>query len=39
MKTPFRADYTYTVADNVIAITDLDQGSKSVTNDMGKRAG
>lgn len=34
MKTPFRADYTYTVAGSVIAIVDLDQGSKSVTNDM-----
>jgi len=34
MKTPFRADYTYTVDDNVIAIVDLDLGSKSVTNDM-----
>lgn len=34
MKTPFRADYTYTVAGSVIAIIDLDQGSKSVTNDM-----
>lgn len=39
MKTLFRADYTYTVAGNVIAIIDLDQGSKSrsagaVTNDM-----
>ena len=34
MKRPFRADYTYTVAGSVIAIVDLDQGSKSVTNDM-----
>ncbi len=34
MKTPFRADYTYTVTGSVIAIIDLDQGSKSVTNDM-----
>lgn len=34
MNTPFRADYTYTVAGSVIAIIDLDQGSKSVTNDM-----
>ena len=34
MKTPFRADYTYTVTGNVIAIIDLDQGGKSVTNDM-----
>lgn len=29
-----RADYTYTVDGNVITIVDLDQGSKSVTNDM-----
>ena len=29
-----RADYTYTIEGNVIAIIDLDQGSKSVTNDM-----
>ena len=29
-----RADYTYTVEGSVIAIVDLDQGSKSVTNDM-----
>lgn len=34
MKSPFRADYTYTVEGSVIAIIDLDQGSKSVTNDM-----
>ena len=34
MKTPFRADYTYTVDGSVIAIVDLDQGSKSLTNDM-----
>jgi hypothetical protein len=34
MKSPFRANYTYTVAGSVIAIIDLDQGSKSVTNDM-----
>jgi len=34
MKTPFRADYTYTVEGSVIAIIDLDQGSKSLTNDM-----
>ncbi|SFF34009.1 hypothetical protein [Spirosoma endophyticum] len=37
MKTRFqgpRADYTYTVEGSVIAIVDLDQGSKSVTNDM-----
>ena len=37
MKTRFegpRADYTYTVEGGVIAIVDLDQGSKSVTNDM-----
>ncbi len=34
MKTPFGADYTYTVEGNIIAIVDLDQGSKSVTNDM-----
>ena len=30
----FRADYTYTVEGSVIAIIDLDQGSKSVTNDI-----
>ena len=30
----FRADYSYTVEGSVIAIIDLDQGSKSVTNDM-----
>jgi hypothetical protein len=29
-----RADYTYTVESSVIAITDLDRGSKSVTNDI-----
>ncbi|MBC3795105.1 hypothetical protein [Spirosoma utsteinense] len=29
-----RADYTYTVKGSVIAIVDLDQGSKSVTNDI-----
>ena len=29
-----RADYTYTIEGSVIAIVDLDQGSKSVTNDM-----
>lgn len=29
-----RADYTYTVDGHVIAIVDLDQGSKSLTNDM-----
>lgn len=34
MKTPLRADYTYTVEGSVIAIIDLDQGSKSVTNDI-----
>lgn len=34
MKTLFRADYTYTVEGSVIAIIDLDQGSKSLTNDM-----
>jgi hypothetical protein len=34
MKTPFRADYTYTVEGGVIAIIDLDQGSKSLTNDI-----
>lgn len=37
MKTQFagpRADYTYSVEGSVIAIVDLDQGSKSVTNDM-----
>lgn len=33
-KGQFRADYTYTVEGSVIAIVDLDQGSKSVTNDM-----
>ena len=30
----FRADYTYTIEDNIISIVDLDLGSKSVTNDM-----
>jgi len=30
----FRADYSYTVEGSVIAIIDLDQGSKSVTNDI-----
>lgn len=34
MKTRFRADYSYSVEGSVIAIVDLDQGSKSVTNDM-----
>ncbi len=34
MKQNFRADYTHTVADNVIAIIDLDQGNRSVTNDI-----
>lgn len=34
MKTPFRADYTYTIEGSVIAIVDLDLGSKSVTNDI-----
>lgn len=29
-----RAEYTYTVEGGVIAIVDLDQGRKSVTNDM-----
>lgn len=29
-----RADYTYTVEGSIIAIIDLDLGSKSVTNDM-----
>jgi len=29
-----RADYTYTVEGSIIAIIDLDQGSKSVTNDI-----
>jgi hypothetical protein len=29
-----RADYTYTVDGNIIAIIDLDLGSRSVTNDM-----
>lgn len=29
-----RANYTYTVEGSVIAIVDLDQGSKSVTNDI-----
>ncbi|WP_240699514.1 hypothetical protein [Spirosoma sordidisoli] len=33
-KKPFRADYTYSIDDNIIAIIDLDLGSKSVTNDM-----
>lgn len=31
---PFRAGYTYTVEGTVIAITDLDLGNKSVTNDI-----
>lgn len=31
---PFPADYTYTVEGNIIAIIDLDLGSRSVTNDM-----
>lgn len=30
----FRADYSYTVKGSVITIIDLDQGSKSVTNDI-----
>lgn len=34
IRKPIRADYTYTVEDNVIAIVDLDLGSKSVTNDI-----
>lgn len=34
MKPPFRADYTCTVEASVIAIVDLDQRGKSVTNDM-----
>lgn len=29
-----RADYTYTVEGSIIAIVDLDLGSKSVTNDI-----
>lgn len=29
-----RADYTYTVEGSVIAIIDLEQGSKNVTNDI-----
>lgn len=29
-----RADYTYTVEGSVIAIVDLDQGGRSVTNDI-----
>jgi hypothetical protein len=33
-KGKIRADYTYTVEGSVIAIIDLDQGSKSVTNDI-----
>ena len=33
-KEQIRADYTYTVEGSVIAIIDLDQGSKSVTNDI-----
>lgn len=33
-KKPFRADYTYSIDSNIIAIIDLDLGSKSVTNDM-----
>lgn len=33
-KSMFRADYTYTVEDNIIAIIDLDLGNKSVTNDI-----
>ncbi|GAA4461804.1 hypothetical protein GCM10023189_37710 [Nibrella saemangeumensis] len=33
-KSPFRADYTYTVTDNIIAIVDLDLGNRSVTNDI-----
>lgn len=33
-KGPFRADYTYNIEGNIISIVDLDQGSKSVTNDM-----
>lgn len=31
---PLRADYTYTVEETIIAIVDLDQGSRSVTNDI-----
>lgn len=31
---PPRADYTYTVEENIIAIVDLDMGSRSVTNDI-----
>lgn len=34
IRKPFRADYTYTIEGNVIAIVDLDLGSKSVTNDI-----
>lgn len=30
----FRANYTYSVEDNIIAIIDLDLGNKSVTNDI-----
>lgn len=30
----FRSDYTYTVEENLIAIVDLDQGNRSVTNDI-----
>ena len=33
-KGQIRADYTYTVKGSVIAIIDLDQGNKSVTNDI-----
>lgn len=33
---PIRADYSYTIEDNVIAVIDLDLGSKSVTNDIEK---
>ena len=33
-KERIRADYTYTVEGSIIAIIDLDQGSKSVTNDI-----
>jgi hypothetical protein len=34
LRKPFRADYTFTIEGNVIAIVDLDLGSKSVTNDI-----
>ncbi|RZK44394.1 MAG: hypothetical protein EOO61_03945 [Hymenobacter sp.] len=33
-KGQFRADYMYTIEGSVIAIVDIDQGGKSVTNDI-----